>query len=369
MRSADHDRSRRILPVSLPALLAIHLIVAISVTLFVGYAHPGYVAGRRVAAFFEMFVGVNCIGFPLVTMARLMPMYARRRFPLNFLLVVLTTATLTAIGAAAYAIVTPLFQLSKEQRFVPLFYNSFRIALALNLLVGVFSYFYEIQRKRLEATTLELRTKQLEESEARKAALEAQLSSLESRIHPHFLFNTLNSIAALTLEDPPLAEQIVDRLANLLRFSLYATKFETVPLGEELTIVRHYLEIERARFGERLRYTFDVPRELERAAVPPLAVQTLVENAVKFAVAARRHGGTIEIRARESDGSLRLEVWDDGPGFTTRSVVEGHGLDLLQNRLAVVYANRATLQVGRENDRTTVSLSVPLREARSVSIS
>ncbi len=112
-------------------------------------------------------------------------------------------------------------------------------------------------RHRLQFATLELRTQQAEQERAYKLLAEARLSSLASRIHPHFLFNTLNSIASLIPTDPKRAEDTVGKLASLLRFSLSGNQAGLVPLSQELKIVRDYLEIERTRFGQRLRYTID----------------------------------------------------------------------------------------------------------------
>jgi LytS/YehU family sensor histidine kinase len=175
-------------------------------------------------------------------------------------------------------------------------------------------------------------------------AAEARLASLESRVRPHFLFNSLNSAIALIPEDPARAEQVLERLSALLRFSLDANRTRLVPLGEELRIVVDYLEIERDRFGERLRYRIDVPAELETWTIPAFALQTLVENSVKYAVATRSGGGEIRVAAKRDGGRLELVVEDDGPGFTTAAAQEaGHGLDTLRARLDVLYGKAATL--------------------------
>src|SRR5688500_2630516 len=111
---------------------------------------------------------------------------------------------------------------------------------------------------------------------------QARLSSLESRVRPHFLFNTLNSIMALIPEDPAAAERVTGKLAALLRYSLDATGHSTVRLEQELKVATDYLEIEKTRFGDRLRYTIDVPDALMQFEVPPFSLQTLVENSVKY---------------------------------------------------------------------------------------
>ena len=188
-----------------------------------------------------------------------------------------------------------------------------------------------------------------------RAANEAQLASLESRVRPHFLFNALNSAIALIPEDPPRAEDVLVRLSALLRFSLDRQQARLVPLGEELRIVVDYLEIERARFGDRLRYRVEVASELESHEVPAFALQTLVENSVKYAIAARKNGGEIVIAARERGHTLELEVSDDGPGFAAAPMPAGHGLDTLRARLAALYGRAATLTAPAPATATTTT--------------
>ena len=239
------------------------------------------------------------------------------------------------------------------------FTGSLKIATFLTIVAGSVISMFETMRSRLEQTTLQLRTKELERERALKLATEAQLASLESRIHPHFLFNTLNSISSLIPEDPERAERLLEQMAALLRFSLDASHAGLVPLSRELKIVIDYLEIERARFGDRLRYQLDIAPDATDAKVPPLAVQTLVENSVKYAVAPCRTGGDIRIAGVRENGLLRVEISDDGPSFDLESATTGHGLDNLKGRLATLFGARATLTVERRENRNSVRLAVP----------
>jgi LytS/YehU family sensor histidine kinase len=199
----------------------------------------------------------------------------------------------------------------------------------------------------------------VEQERAYKLLAEAQLSSLESRIHPHFLFNTLNSIAALIPSNPQLAEDTVGKLASLLRFSLNANHNSVVPLSQELKIIRDYLEIEKTRFGPRLRYEISVPVTLEDVKVPPLALQSLVENSVKHVVSQRNQGAMIQIAASQQSNRIRLEVIDDGPGFSLDAITPEHGLGNLVARLELLYGKAGQLEVTRENEKTVVRLSFP----------
>jgi len=183
---------------------------------------------------------------------------------------------------------------------------------------------------------------------------QARLSSLESRLRPHFLFNTLNSIMALIPEDPEAAERMTERLAALLRYSLDATEQSTVRLEQEVKVATDYLEIEKTRFGDRLQYSIDVPQQLLRAEVPPFSLQTLVENSVKYG------GGEIRVTARNGNGRLLLRVWDSGQGFPAKhDLPAGHGLRNLKDRLDALWGSKAAVEFPSEDSGTTVQLSLP----------
>jgi len=289
---------------------------------------------------------------------------AARRVPFNWLLLIVTLIILTAIGLLIAGLILVALGLFDSQDYWQKFRYDMRYAWAISMVIGISLSLYERLRGKLEATRQELREKEVAAERARQLAIEARLSSLESRIHPHFLFNTLNSISSLIQEDPAQAEKLVERLAALLRFSLDSNEQRTVPLEKEMKITRDYLEIERVRFGERLRYSIDVPPALRFIETPPLAVQTLVENSVKHAITPRREGGEVQITARLLDQHLRIEVADDGPGFARDALVAGHGLDTLHARLLALYDDRAALDITTGDGRTVVRISLPVVEAK-----
>jgi glucose-6-phosphate-specific signal transduction histidine kinase len=251
--------------------------------------------------------------------------------------------------------------------YVAQFDGSLKLAALLTVGAGLTIGIYSTLRERLDETTLQLRTKELERERALKLATEAQLASLESRIHPHFLFNTLNSISSLIPEDPARAERLVEQMAALLRFSLDANQLGLVPLGSELKIVGDYLEIERARFGDRLRYQIDVPADLGESRIPPLSLQTLVENSVKHAIAPDRAGGEIRITGVCAGGVCRVEISDPGPAFRLEAAPAGHGLDNLKDRLATLFGDRAGLLLQRAGGRNHLTLSVPVNRHAGIS--
>jgi sensor histidine kinase YesM len=271
--------------------------------------------------------------------------------------VLLLTATL---GTLAGALLLQWMRIVPRGAFWAEFSGSWPFSILITLVVGLSITTYETLRYKLQAATLEARTRQMEQERAYKLLAEARLSALESRIHPHFLFNTLNSIASLIPSDPKRAEETVSRLASLLRFSLGAQHNGLVPLAQEIRVVRDYLEIESTRFGERLRYEIVTPSAMGSVRVPPLAVQTLVENSVKHVVALRPSGASIRISAAMNDAQARLEVIDDGPGFSLSSITPEHGLGNLVARLDLLFGEQGKLDVVREDEKTVVRLSFPV---------
>jgi two-component system, LytTR family, sensor histidine kinase AlgZ len=318
----------------------------------------------RVSRVLAMSVVYNsCVG----TLAALvLPVVLRRSgargLAADFAVRVVTLVFVIGAGLALGAVLFVLFGLIDPSELmahaVPTHWPRFVYPTMLLVALGI-SY-YLTMSDELDATSLALRTKERDEAVARQQAAEAQLSALEARVQPHFLFNTLNSIAALIPEDAEAAERMVERVAALMRSSLQHDGPSTASLGDELRLVRDYLEIERVRFRERLRYEVQVAADLEGVAVPRLSVQTLVENAVKYAVARQRGGATIVIGATAADGRASVSVSDDGPGFTDEGGQHGHGLRLLRARLQTLFGDQAALRIQSRPGATSCVIEVPL---------
>ncbi|HEU4408463.1 MAG TPA: histidine kinase [Polyangiaceae bacterium] len=183
------------------------------------------------------------------------------------------------------------------------------------------------------------------------AALEARLEALQARTNPHFLFNSLNTVMELVASDPELAEETLARLAAIYRYALEGAERRLVLLQDELDAVRDYLEVERARFGERLRYRLDVGPGAASIKVPPMLVQPLVENAVLHGIGRRVEGGEVRLSAHAEGGALELVVRDDGPGQVAKAH-RGAGTSLrnINERLRLLYGESATLSTQRLPD-------------------
>jgi sensor histidine kinase YesM len=307
------------------------------------------------------FIFSACIG-NLIALAIILagPFFSTRSSVNKLLRLMLLISVAAALGCVLASSLVIVFGLYSRDDFFTIVGGSLKMSMLIGLAFGIASFFYEELKSELETTQLQLRTRQFEEERARKLLLAAQLSSLESRLRPHLLFNTLNSILALIREDPEHAERMIERLSALLRFSLDSSERNTVPLSDEVKIVTYYLEIERVRFGDRLRFSIEVPDRLLVIEVPPFCLQTLVENSVKYAVSANRTGAEIRVRVEADRTLLKLTVSDNGPGFTADAIITGHGLDILQSRLAALYGENGRLDVSRTENWMVVTAVLPL---------
>lgn len=213
-------------------------------------------------------------------------------------------------------------------------------------------------------------TLQLEKQKSLTAsnrAHEAQLKMLRYQLNPHFLFNTLNAISTLVLiNDNDTANKMVSRLSDFLRYSLYKDPINKVPLEQEIYAARLYLEIEKVRFSERLSINIDIEPGTEKALVPSLILQPLIENAIKYAVASQVSGGEITITAKAFGHDLLLEVSDNGPGMKSledipKSNDSGVGLVNTKERLAALYDSRFALALTHNHPTgLKVNIRIPL---------
>ncbi len=200
--------------------------------------------------------------------------------------------------------------------------------------------------------------------EARLA--EAQLDALKQQLHPHFLFNTINAITVLMRKsDNASAIRMLGGLSDLLRRSLTSLRVELVSLDEELDFIARYLDIETTRFPDRLRVTMDIAPDARRASVPSMLLQPIVENAIEHGIAPNVSGGRITIKASVEAKLLRIEIRDDGIGFSEEKPREGHGLGLsnVRKRLAQLYpgAHRFRLERG-EPSGAVATVEIPFDE-------
>ena len=203
---------------------------------------------------------------------------------------------------------------------------------------------------------------QMETARLNEQLSKAQLSALRRQIEPHFLFNTLNAIAGLVRErrNDDAVSMIVG-LSEFLRRVVEDSDRQQVPLSEELEFTQKYLDIQKARFADRLQFSVDVPAELLSAQVPSLVLQPMVENAIKHGIAKRVQGGTIRIAATHSNGTLTLRVYNDGPGLPAgwEQRTSGIGMLNVRTRLRSLYGDAFDLSLQNQNGGVEASVSVP----------
>jgi sensor histidine kinase YesM len=191
------------------------------------------------------------------------------------------------------------------------------------------------------------------------ALREAELRALEAQINPHFLFNCLNSIRALVIENPPLAQDMLTRFATILRYNLHRNLNHTVPLEAEVEVVSDYLALESIRLEDRLRVRFAIDADAGKIAIPPMLLQTLVENAVKHGIAPLPNGGDLVIRAAVDGDSLRVDVENTGSISGSINGSTRVGLSNTRERLRILYGDRAQVDLRTGDGRVTATVIIP----------
>ncbi len=210
--------------------------------------------------------------------------------------------------------------------------------------------YYEAAKVR-EANNLQLQ----------REVMNAQLRALRMQLNPHFLFNTLNGISGLMREDVDRADTIMEQLGQLLRITLDRGDCQLIPLREEIDFIRLYLDIQCARFGERLKYQVEIPAHLYDVIVPTMILLPIVENAYKHGIAPSLRGGNISVSAQERQGTLLISVTNSGVGFKAIEGRQGIGLANVRARLRLHYGSAQTVVLSEVSPGVTIaSMSLPL---------
>jgi signal transduction histidine kinase len=223
----------------------------------------------------------------------------------------------------------------------------------------------DLQALNRAAAVIGEQLEQYRDLETRRLVAQAELRALQAQIHPHFLFNALNTLYGIIPREARGARETVLNLADIFRYFL-ETKKTLVPLEEEMHIVKAYLDVERLRLGDKLRLEIGVTPEAQTVPIPILSIQPLVENAVKHGIAPQAGGGLIQIHAgMDPGGSLVISVRDSGPGFS-KSTRRGVGLENVERRLDLCYGGEARLIIDTNRGGTEVSVRIPAVSARPV---
>jgi LytS/YehU family sensor histidine kinase len=185
---------------------------------------------------------------------------------------------------------------------------------------------------------------------------EIKLNRLKSQLNPHFIFNALNSIRALIDENPDKAKVAITQLSHILRNSLIMDKQKVIKLDDELKTVKDYLELEIMRFEERLQAEWEIQPESKNCLVPPLMIQTLVENGIKHGISKLIQGGTIKISTELSDSFLKVTIRNSGQYFNgCKKENGGYGIENTKERLDLIYGGKASFTIMNENEKQVLT--------------
>jgi sensor histidine kinase YesM len=293
----------------------------------------------------------QCIGFSIygANMA-VVPLFGRMKRASAQVAIIIAAVLLGAVAGSivgAFAVGMRPSALFGER------FPFFSQVVLLGILFGVLVSYVFISLERISE-------ERLQRIETEKAAMEAELRLLQSQMEPHFLFNTLANVRGLIDTDPRRAGEMLETFVAFLRTSLRTGRERTVPLTQELDVVKSYLGLYAMRMGERLRYTIDLPEALRNVRIPPLLVQPLVENAVKHGLEPAVDGGDVAVAAERADNTIRIRVADSGVGIREKAGGSGIGLENVRRRLAIMYGERARLLMEEREPRgVIVTIEVP----------
>ena len=232
--------------------------------------------------------------------------------------------------------------------------NLTSISLFWSLIYFSVHYFENYKKKEIETLIWEAAVKDYE------------LKTLKSQLNPHFMFNAMNSIRALIEEDPEAAKSALTKLSNILRYSLQMERMEKVPLEDEIETVKSYLDLEKVRFEERLKYTLNINSGSAKIEIPPMMIQTLVENGIKHGISRITKGGEILIKSNVESASggqkLKIEIWNSGHlSEDDLKNSNGFGVNNTRHRLNLLYGEKAQFSIRNEGeDKVLAKIEIPL---------
>lgn len=275
--------------------------------------------------------------------------------PVEKIIVRLALAVLltSVIYSALVLLLNQAAGLDENRRNLDFITRLFANILNLGLLVVPWVLFYYIYHYLVKSRKQQLDTLKLE-----TLVRELELKTIKSHINPHFIFNALNSIRALIDEDPNRARNAVTHLSNILRSSMQAEKLETVPLERELNIVKDYLALEYIRFEDRLKIEYNINDDTLSQPVPPMMLQTLVENAIKHGIGKQLNGGVVKVTSDFRNDYHRLVVQNSGH-LNGHANGDGFGLSSTRNRLDLLFGGKAQFEIIQEGELVVAEVLIP----------
>jgi sensor histidine kinase YesM len=288
--------------------------------------------------FYYNFIISLCIGFSICSCVMTTLHFFRSTRPaFKTILVVAALTVGTTAGSILGSVVSglnPLFFFENYRMFIQILF--------LGLMFGAIITYFFSSWHWIVTSEARIQEEKIKRLTSEKKAAEAHLKLLQAQIEPHFLFNTLSNVLSLLDTDPQNGKSMLVDFIQYLRASLSKIREKKATLGQEMEMIRAYLNIFKVRMGDRLLYNIDLPQHLKAYSFPPMLIQPLVENALKHGLEPKIEGGEILIRGSENDGLLRLEVIDTGLGFNDETD-SGMGLSNIRQRLSSLYGNRGRL--------------------------
>lgn len=286
-------------------------------------------------SFWGNFIVSQCIGFSIAVINTLVIWHIKfGKWRWLALSITLPAGTAIGIGLALWMI-----------GFVDWSHSLARTTVFVGLFCGIIATIICILSEQIENLGMEVQQRELNLVESEKHQMEAQLKMLQAQIEPHFLFNSLANVNSLIDSDPVLSKRLLGRLNDWLRIALLRARNDKSTLGDELDMLENYLQILKIRFGERLRWTIDVPEDARSLSFPPMLLQPLVENAVRHGIEPKIGGGEIVICAAIKNASLHVEVRDSGVGLIGNPNFGGAGLANVRARLATLFGEASKLSL------------------------
>jgi sensor histidine kinase YesM len=320
------DKKRLLTSLALTALF--NTIIALFLT------HMGFGGGFTINFIFSQSIGLCICSFILAGHL----LVKRPSLPGHAILLLITMPAGTAAGTFIGSQIAGISFSGILGERQPLFIQM----LFVGVLFGTMITYFFFSREKISQTEAQLQEEQIRSLTLEKKTLEAHLKLLQAQIEPHFLFNTLSNILSLLDTDPGRGKTMLADLTRYLRSSLSRTRERTATLGQEMDLVRAYLQIHKVRMGERLRYAIEIPEALRNVSLPPMLIQPLVENAIKHGLEPRIEGGDIFVKAEDTADGYCLVVADTGLGLSAESIA-GVGLTNVRARLQALFNGKARL--------------------------
>lgn len=325
-------------------------------TLFLGTIDFIYSGGNWIINYGQTFViTVSCAFFCSLFLLKLFSFFDQLPRLVFYILFSLFVGVGIFLGVA-----TGMLILERRLSLQPeILFFSFMVGIVFSIIISA-GFVY---RERLEAKIARLKEIEIENEKLRRIESEARLNGLQAKLNPHFLFNILNSTAALIYDDPVKAEKSIVRLSNLYRKVLSISNQTFIPIAEELELIEDYLELEKMRFEDKLSYHMTCSEDLKSERIPGLLIEPLVENVIKHGSAHSAAAIQIDIHITAQNGHIAIEVADSGPGFEVEKADFGFGLFSIQERLKLLFGRDYSFNIISEKDQgTRVNILIPRGE-------